>query len=123
MILVDTSVWIDHFRRANHRLAEVLESGLCHTHEAVLGELCCGDLPARERTLGLLLSLPRVQSATAAEAMWLVDRARLHGLGLGWVDVLLLSSALAADASLWTLDVRLATAADRVGCLSGGPQA
>ena len=116
MTLIDTSVWIDHFRLGSERLSEMLESGACQTHEVVIGELACGTLPRREATLLLLEQLPRIRSASAEEAMWLLRHARLHGRGLGWTDLLLLASALAAETSLWTLDARLARAAHALGC-------
>lgn len=120
MTLVDSSVWIDHFRRPNVRLAALLESGECEMHDAVLGELACGKLPQRAETLSLLGSLPRVRPASAGEAMLLIERARLQGLGLGWTDVILLASALTARTTLWTLDERMASCAKRLGVTGQG---
>ena len=110
-MLVDTSVWIDHFRRRNARLAELLEATQVWTHPFVIGELTCGNLSRRAEVLGLLEVLPAVQLANHDEVLAFIAVQRLHGRGLGWVDVHLLASARLAGLPLWTLDRRLASAA------------
>lgn len=114
MILVDTSVWVDHLRKTVPALAEALESGDVMTHPFVIGELACGNLRNRDEILGLLTALPSAVVATHEETLLFVERRRLMGKGIGYVDVHLLASvALTAGARLWTRDRRLgAVAAD-----------
>jgi predicted nucleic acid-binding protein len=110
-MLVDTSVWIDHFRRASPALVAALDQGAVECHDFVLGELACGTLPRRGEVLALMRMLPRVAPVTPDEAMTFIDERRLWGRGLGWVDVGLLAATVVAGARLWTLDRRLAEAA------------
>jgi predicted nucleic acid-binding protein len=110
-VLVDTSVWIDHFRRRNPRLVHALESAQVATHPFVAGELCCGNLARRDELLGLLRALPAVPVIEHDEVLGFVTAHRLHGLGLGWIDMHLLASARLARLPLWTLDKRLGAAA------------
>jgi len=107
-VLVDTSVWIDHLRRGNRRLAKHLDAGEVESHPFILGELACGSLKRRKEILTLLSSLPRVIEADHDEVLALVESERLSGRGLGWVDVHLLASTLLSGTTLWTLDKRLA---------------
>ncbi len=116
MILVDTSIWVDHLRAGDAALARLLERGAVLTHPWVIGELALGTLAQRQEVLGLLAGLPRAEVATAAETLRCIDHHRLHGLGIGYVDVQLLAAAhLTPDARLWTRDRRLAAAATRLG--------
>lgn len=117
MTLVDTSVWGDHFRRGHARLAGLLEQGAVATHDLVIGELACGNLRSRPTVLGLLSALPRVPTATPAETLAFLEHERLLARGLGWIDVNLLASTAAAGMSIWSLDARLCTAAQRLGIL------
>lgn len=112
MILVDTSVWIDHWRRGNGRLSAALEQGRVAAHPFVMGELACGTMPRRSTTLLLLGALPRVLTARDEEVLILVERQGLAGTGLGWVDVHLLTAASLSDTPLWTLDRALRRAAE-----------
>jgi predicted nucleic acid-binding protein len=114
-VLVDTSVWVDHLRRGNARLADRLERGRVLCHPFVIGELACGNLSRRDEILSLLRALPGAPSASDAEVLSLVESHRLMGRGLGWIDVHLLASALLADRLLWTLDRRLHSAARDLG--------
>jgi predicted nucleic acid-binding protein len=115
VILVDTSVWIGHLRRSDPILSELLEAGDVLTHPLVVGELACGNLPAREEVLGLFQQLPAAPSASDPEALHFIERHRLMGRGIGYIDVhLLASAALAEGARLWTADARLAAAASRL---------
>lgn len=114
-MLVDTSVWVDHLRRGNDRLAEQLERGEVSTHPFVIGELACGNLGQRNRVLNLLADLPATPVAGHEEVMGFIDAHALSGRGLGWIDAHLLASAALARSSLWTLDRRLAAAAESVG--------
>ena len=115
MTLVDTSVWVDHLRRATPRLVALLEEGHVCCHPFVAGELACGQLSQRDHFLQLLAALPQAPAAGHDEALRLLRTQRLHGQGLGWIDVHLLASALLAGCALWTLDKRLAAAASKLG--------
>ncbi len=114
MILVDTSVWVDHLRRGNSRLKVLLRDGLVLIHPFVLGELALGRLKRRSQILALLGEIPRAGPASHEEVLQFVDRHELAGSGVGWVDVHLLVSAALSGVSLWTLDRRLAAAAGRL---------
>ena len=115
LLLVDTSVWIDHLRGRGGDLAAALNRGVVLTHPYVIGELACGNLARRGEVLGLLAALPCAPEATHEEALSLVTAARLAGRGLGWIDVHLLAGARLAGARLWTRDRALAAAANRLG--------
>lgn len=112
MILVDTSIWVDHLRRADPALSEHLDRGRVLAHPLVIGELALGSLRNRAEVLRLLGELPRATPATHAEAMQFIDLHRLMGAGIGYVDAHLLASvALTPPARLWTRDARLAVIA------------
>lgn len=112
MILVDTSVWIDHLRSGEPSLAAALEGGRVMMHPFVLGELACGNLKNRSEVLELLGGLPAAPTATDPEALDFIERRALMGRGIGYIDVHLLASvALSGDARLWTRDRRLVAAA------------
>ncbi len=115
MILVDASVWIDHLRRRDHVLAAALEAGEVVCHDFVIGELACGRLSARAEILQLREALPRAPIALHEEAIAFVERNDLAGIGIGWIDALLLASARLAALELWTRDARLRSAALRIG--------
>ena len=105
MILVDTSVWIDHLHKGIPVLAEALERQDVLSHPFVVGELACGQLARRREVLDLLSDLPRSIVASDPEALQLIDRHRLHGKGIGYIDVHLLASVmLTGTAELWTRD-------------------
>ncbi len=115
MILVDTSVWIDHLRTGDAGLAALLNGSLVLMHPFVLGELACGNLHNRDEVLGLLRNLPRVTVATDDEVLFFIERHRLMGRGIGYVDAHLLAAvALAASARLWTRDKRLRRVAEEL---------
>ncbi len=111
MILVDTSIWIDHLRAGNRTLRSLLADADVLTHPFVIGELACGGLRHRDEILTLLRALPEAQVAEHDEAMGFVERERLYGRGIGWIDVHLLASARLSGSPLWTLDRRLSTVA------------
>ncbi len=115
MILVDTSVWVDHFRTADARLSGLLLDGQVMCHAFVVGELACGNLRRRVEVLALLRSLPHLPVLTNEDALAFLDAHRLAGEGLGWVDVHLLAAAYASREALWTKDRRLGHAARRLG--------
>ena len=115
MILVDTSVWIGHLRSHDDELARRLLDGQVACHSFIVGELACGNLKDRHQVLSLLQALPAVTMAEHEEALVTVDRHRLFGRGLGWIDIHLLTSCLLSQCDLWTLDKPLAEAAGRLG--------
>jgi len=117
VILVDTSLWVDYLRHGLSTLAQLLQDGRVLGHPWVVGELGLGHLSQREEILPLLGGLPQAVVATHDEVMGLVDRHRLFGLGIGYVDAQLLAGTLlTGDAALWTADRRLHRVATRLGC-------
>jgi len=120
-VLVDTSVWVDHFRSGNAALAHLVGSDLALTHPLVIVELACGTPPSpREHTLGSLSLLRTCNQATLDEVRELIEREKLYGLGCGFVDMALLASTLITPgARLWTLDRRLSELAQRFDVAHG----
>ncbi len=119
MILVDTSIWIDHLRIGDPKLAALLQDGQVLTHPWVIGELALGQLSRRSEILGLLPNLPQAKAATDAEVMALIENQQLFGLGIGYVDAhLLAATMLTTGAGLWTRDNRLVAAAVHLGLSS-----
>ena len=112
MILVDTSVWVDHFQRGNTRLAQYLGRGEVLAHPFVVGELALGSLRQRTQVLEALSQLPMAIAATDFEVLDFIARQSLFGRGIGYVDAHLLAAArLTSGSWLWTLDQRLQAAA------------
>ena len=112
MILVDTSVWVDHLRHGEPSLGRELEEGNVLMHPFVLGELACGNLKDRAVVLKLLGDLPAAPSLSNQEVLAFIESRQIMGRGVGWIDVHLLASAILADsARLWTRDRRLAEVA------------
>ena len=115
MILVDTSVWVDHLRRAEEVLTDLLDREQVLTHPFVIGELALGHLRQRDAVLEALQDLHQAMVARDEEVLRAIEHERLFGLGLGYVDVHLLASVrLTPDASLWTRDRHLLAAAERL---------
>ena len=122
MILVDTSVWVDHLRKSDEALAGLLEAGKILAHPFVIGELALGNLPRRDLVLSALHDLPQASVATDREILHLVDQHLLFGLGIGYVGAHLLAAVLlTAGAGFWTRDRRIERAADRLGVASAPP--
>lgn len=115
MILIDTSVWVDHIRRADGRLTELLDADMVLGHPFVIGELAVGTLPNRAIFLRDLKRLPLAQVARHHEVLAMIERENLFGRGLGYVDIHLLASARLSNGLLWTRDRRLGVAADDLG--------
>jgi len=115
VILVDTSVWVDHLKRGDAGLARHLEAGVVLTHAFVIGEIACGLPPRRAQTLSLMKALKAAPVAEHLEVLEFIERHRLSGRGIGYVDVHLLASAALADARLWTRDKRLSAVATEMG--------
>jgi predicted nucleic acid-binding protein len=108
VILLDTSVWIDHLRRGDAQVVNTLQSGLALTHPFVIGELACGNLKSRTTLLGLLATLPKARVAQDQEVMYFIELHKLMGQGIGYIDAhLLAATALTEGARLWTRDKRL----------------
>lgn len=114
-VLVDTSVWVNHFRRRDDTLVTLLESDLALTHPMVLVELACGTPPEpHQQTLGYIGLLQTANQISLAELVEFIEREKLYGQGCGLVDMALLASTLITPgARLWTLDKRLADLAER----------
>jgi predicted nucleic acid-binding protein len=115
MILIDSSVWIDHLRRADVRLQEILGARRALTHSFVIGELAMGHLRPRKEVLSLMQNLPHAVLASDREVLGFIERHSLHGLGIGYVDAHLLASARLTTVFLWTHDKRLHEAAGKLG--------
>jgi predicted nucleic acid-binding protein len=116
VILVDTSVWINHLREGNPMLADLLENDAVLAHPWVTGELALGNLTNREEILRLLQDLPQASVAEDRELLRLIAQQHLHGTGIGYVDAqLLAASKLTPDTALWTADKRLSTLATHLG--------
>lgn len=107
MILADTSIWIRHFRSANHILSEELMRSQVSTHQFIIGELACGNLPNRKQTLQYFSNLPQAPTCLDKEVMFLIERHDLMGKGIGYIDAHLLASAMVSNHKLWTADKRL----------------
>lgn len=115
MILVDTSVWVDHLRRTEPALAKLLDQAAVLGHPWVTGEIALGNLRRRDEVVGLLRSLPQAPLATAPELLSFIAREQLGGTGIGYVDTQLLAATrLHTNARLWTKDTRLVEAATRL---------
>ena len=115
MILVDTSVWVDHLRSGVPLLANLLQEGEVLIHPWVIGEMACGNLRNRQQVLDLLLGLPTALVASDSEVLLLIERGNLMGRGIGYVDAHLLAAAKLSRCGLWTQDRRLAVVAQEQG--------
>jgi predicted nucleic acid-binding protein len=121
MILVDTSVWIDHLRGGNHRLSALLDEAGVWTHPFIIGELACGNLKNRHELLMLIGNLPQINVATDAEILFYIEQHQLMGRGIGYIDAHLLASvSLSGAASLWTVDRKLNDVAVQLGLSQPG---
>jgi len=110
MVLVDTSVWINHLRNHDRQLEKVLFNGsvVCHPH--IIGELACGNIKNREEIMSLLQALPQIALVEFEEYLYFIEQNQLYGKGIGFVDIHLLASAKLAQIPLWTADKRLQSA-------------
>ena len=116
-VLIDTSVWIDHFRNRNDVLVDLIELDLALAHPMVIVEIACGTPPTpRIQTLNSISLLQPCNQASSSEVMEFIEREGLYGLGCGLVDISLLASTLITPgAELWTFDKRLDELAERFG--------
>lgn len=116
MILVDTSIWVDHLRSGDSALVALLQQSRVLMHPAVIGEIALGNLVRRDEVLSLMASLPQSVVAYDEEVLAMISAATLHGRGIGYVDACLLAATkLTAGAGLWTRDKRLASVAQDLG--------
>ena len=116
MILVDTTVWVDHLRGDESELRELLDAGRVLMHSMVVGELACGTLPNRAEFIRRLNSLPAIDESVHSEVLSMIDSRKLMGRGIGYVDAHLVRSVLNRDgAVLWTRDRRLRQVAEDLG--------
>jgi len=111
MVLVDTSIWVSHFREGNSKLQILLEKGGVVCHPFIIGELACGNLRNRREIITLLQTLPTTMIAEHEEVLLFIEQQQLMSMGLGYVDVHLLASALLSGMPIWTKDKRLREAA------------
>lgn len=107
MTLVDTSIWIDHLRTGNEDLVAMLQDNLVCIHPWIIGELACGNLANRAEVLDLLGALPPVTPASADEVLHFIEKRRLMGRGIGYIDVHLLAASVIHGVGIWTRDKRL----------------
>jgi hypothetical protein len=117
MILVDTSVWVQHLRVGSERLKALLLDGLVLCHPFVIGELACGTLQKRAEILTMLKTLPEARLLDQEEVLGFLEARRLYGRGIGWVDAHLLASTLLTGCGLWTIDKPLRRAAAALNVL------
>ena len=115
MILVDTSVWVNHLRDGDQHLKKLLFDGdvVCHSH--IIGELACGNIKNRKEIILLLQSLPTAPHVEFQEFLYFIEQNQLYGKGVGFVDIHLLASAQLGQIPLWTTDRRLKVAATELG--------
>lgn len=119
MILVDTSVWIDHLRQRDSSLADLLNTGQVLAHPFVIGELSLGNMQQRDVILDTLNNMPRTKIATDEEVQTFINQVKLYGRGVGYIDAHLLASVrLTPGTLLWTRDKRLSSTAKQLGLLA-----
>jgi predicted nucleic acid-binding protein len=115
MVLVDTSVWVDHLRSGNIGLKNLLNEGHVVCHPFIVGELACGNLLNRSEILSLLQALPPATHAEHEEVLRFIEYYSLMGKGLGYIDMHLIASAILTKAPIWTLDKKLKKVALNLG--------
>ena len=115
MILVDTSVWVDHLQRTELVLVRLLDDADVLIHPYIIGELACGNLTKRKELLQLFHNLPQAVAASHEEVMTLIEQRSLMGSGLGYVDIHLMAASLLSGCQLWTKDKRLRAVVRDIG--------
>lgn len=115
MVLVDTSVWVEHFRHGNIGLDFLLNEGQVVCHPFIIGELACGNLKNRSQILSLLDTLSTAIVVEHEEVMGFIEKHRLMGKGLGYIDMHLITSAMLTHVPLWTLDKKLDSTSAALG--------
>lgn len=114
MVLVDTSVWINHFRKRDRHLSQLLNQGRVRCHSLIIGELACGSLRNRSGIIKLLRTLPQCEKVEDDEVLYFIDQHKLMGRGIGIVDAHLLASCHLMHIPVWTADKRLQREAERL---------
>jgi len=107
VVLVDTSVWVSHFREGSKELERLLNDGDVMLHPFIIGELACGNIKNRHKVLSLLQLLPMVIQAEHEEVLQFIEKNNLMGKGLGFIDAHLSASAILTKVPMWTLDKKL----------------
>ena len=115
MVLVDTSIWINHFRKADRYLLQFLEEGGVFLHPFIIGEISLGNIKQRTEVLGLLKKLPMVELLSDEEVLIFVEKHKLFGKGIGWIDTHLLASTYLSQFKLLTHDKNLSLIAQKLG--------
>ncbi len=115
MVLVDTSVWVEHLRSGNIGLEKLLNDGHVVCHLFIIGELACGNLSNRSEILSLLHALPLANHAEHEEVMHFIENSSFMGKGLGYIDMHLIVSAILTNVPIWTLDKKLKEVSLRLG--------
>jgi len=114
MVITDTSIWVTHLRQGSRQLEKLLIDAEVMCHPFIIGELACGSLKNRNEIISLLQSLPMAPTIEFDEFIFFIERNRLMGIGIGFVDVHLLASAQLTGIPLWTADKRLKSAATKL---------
>lgn len=117
MVIIDTSVWIAHFRKANAHLQKLLSEGEVFCHHFIVGEIACGNIHNRTEIISLMQALPSTPIAAQEEILSFIDHKKLYGAGIGLIDVHLLASAFLTKASVWTVDNKLQRVAAKLNIL------
>jgi len=115
MVLVDTSIWIDHFNRKDPMLEYLLNECKAATHPYIVGELACGNFKNRKLIISFLMSLPVISTISENEYHLFIEQNRLFGIGLGFVDVHILAAAILSGMLLFTRDKTLLISAQMLG--------
>jgi len=115
LVLVDTSIWVTHFRVCENHLVQLLELGLVACHPFIIGELACGSLKNRKEIVHLLEALPDVPVLRHQEVMSFIEYRKIMSKGVGYVDTHLLGSSILSGIPLWTFDKSLAKVASTLG--------
>lgn len=114
MVLVDTSIWVDHLRHGDPGLVSILENGDAHCHPFIIGEIACGNLASRKEILHRLSLLPSASLVRHSEVMAFIEAHRFSGLGLGFIDMHLLAAANLDGFKIWSRDKALRKAAEKL---------
>jgi predicted nucleic acid-binding protein len=123
MVLADTSIWIDHFRRSDLQLAQLLDRGDVVMHPFVIGELLLGHVPKIAEMIDDLDQLPKAVVASTDEVLKFIANRKLPGSGIGYVDAhLLAAAALTPETLVWTRDKRLLAAAQLLALAADIPR-
>ncbi len=120
MVLVDTSVWINHLRKSEPTLQNLLLSGDVYCHPFVIGELACGSIKNRIEIISLLQSLPSIKTIDDSEFLYFIEQHKIYSKGIGYVDIHLLASTKLESIKLWTEDKRLKNIASELGLSYNG---